>query len=69
MLPGVSRWALNMNISGYMLQFVCRARCFSGAVISEIHAQNTLDLRAEIHNLLAKGATELVPLEECGTGF
>lgn len=38
-------------------------------MISEIHAQNTLDLRAEIHNLLAKGATELVPLEECGTGF
>lgn len=28
-----------------------------------------LATRAEIHNLLAKGATEVVPLEECGTGF
>lgn len=58
MFPGVSRWALNTIISGYMLQFVPRAPCFNGALASEIHAQNALVLRAEIHNLFAKGGRE-----------
>ncbi len=69
MLPGISRWVLNTIISGYTLQFACRPPRFNSVVTSEVQAANTPVLRAEIHNLFAKGAMEIVPPEERETGF
>lgn len=59
-------YVLNTIKNGYTLQFAHIPHHFNGIVISEVQA---LFLRAEIHNLLTKGAVEVASLCDSYPGF
>lgn len=63
---GARGYVLNTIKNGYTLQFAHIPPHFNGMVMSEVQA---LFLRAEIHNLLTKGAVEVVSLCNGCPGF
>ncbi len=68
-IPGISRWLLNMIERGYTLQFRRRPSRFNGVVQSLTSPRNAQALRQEIGCLLEKGAVERVPPHELESGF
>ncbi len=68
-IPGISRWLLNVIERGYTLQFRRRPPRFNGVVQSLTSPRNAQALRQEIGCLLEKGAVERVPPHELESGF
>ncbi len=68
-IPGISRWLLNVIERGYTLQFRRRPPRFNGVVQSLTSPWNAQALRQEIGCLLEKGAVERVPPHELESGF
>ncbi len=68
-IPGISRWLLNVIERGYTLQFRRRPPRFNGVVQSLTSPRNAQALRQEIGCLLKKGAVERVPPHELESGF
>ncbi len=68
-IPGISRWLLNVIEQGYTLQFRRRPPRFNGVVQSLTSPRNAQALRQEIGCLLEKGAVERVPPHELESGF
>ncbi len=68
-IPGISRWLLNVIERGYTLQFRHRPPRFNGVVQSLTSPRNAQALRQEIGCLLEKGAVERVPPHELESGF
>ncbi len=68
-IPGISRWLLNVIERGYTLQFRRRPPRFNGVVQSLTSPRNAQALRQEIGCLLEKGAVERVPPQELESGF
>ncbi|XDV20475.1 hypothetical protein PO909_025797 [Leuciscus waleckii] len=58
---GVSSWVINITKRGYSLQFARRPPKFQTVVESSVRSSMGHVLRAEVQNLLAKGAIELIP--------
>ncbi len=57
-IPGVSYWVLGIIKWGYSLQFAQRLPWFSGVVSTSVQSKSAHVLRAEVKNLLAKGAVK-----------
>ncbi len=68
-IPGISRWLLNVIERGYTLQFRRRPPRFNGVVQSLTSPRNAQALRQEIGCLLEKGAVERVPPHELESWF
>ncbi len=54
---------------GYTLQFARRPPRFRGVLATTVRSENTQVLRAEVMNLLEKGAIEIVPTAQSESGF
>ncbi len=68
-IPVVSDWVLGIIKRGYAIQFTRRPPQFSGVVSTSVQSKNAYVLRAEVKNLLAKGAVEMVPPAQSVSGF
>ena len=68
-IPGVSDWVMGVIKHGYSLQFARRPPRFHGVVTTSVHNENAHVLRAEVKNLLVKGAIEIVPPAHRDSGF
>ncbi len=55
-LPGVSTWVMTTVKRGDTLQFARRPSRFHGVLATTVHSENAQVLRAEVMNLLEKGA-------------
>ncbi len=55
-IPGVSEWVMATIRRGYTLQFARRPPRFRGVLATTVRSEDTQVLRAEVMNLLEKGA-------------
>ncbi len=60
-IPGVSKGVMTTVRRGYTLQFTRRPPRFRGVLATTVRSENAQVLRAEVMNLLEKGAIEIVP--------
>ncbi len=68
-IPGVSEWIMATIRRGYSLQFARRPPRFRGVVATTVRSEDAQVLRAEVMNLLVKGAIEVVPPAQSESGF
>ncbi len=68
-IPGVSAWVMTMVRRGYTLQFSRRLTRFRGVLTTTVRCEDAQVLRAEVMNLLEKGAIEIVPPAQSKSGF
>ncbi len=68
-IPGISRWLLNVIERGYTLQFRRRPPRFNGVVQSLTSPRNAQALRQEIGCLLKKRSSRASPTERAGERF
>ncbi|XP_032365670.1 uncharacterized protein LOC116682766 [Etheostoma spectabile] len=68
-LVNMSPWVLRTVVEGYRLQFRVRPPGFSGVVRTVVRPDQGLVLGLEVRSLLEKGAVELVPPQDSGSGF
>ncbi len=68
-IPGVSEWIMATIRRGYSLQFARRPPRFSGVVTTTVRSEDAQVLRAEVMNLLVKGAIEVVTPAQSESGF
>ncbi len=54
---------------GYTLQFTRRPPRFRSVLATTVHSEDAQVLRAEVMNLLEKGAIEIVPPAQSESGF
>ncbi len=68
-IPGVSVWEMTMVRRGYTLQFAWRPPRFCGVLATTVCSEDAQVLRAEVMNLLEKGAIEIVHPAQTESGF
>ncbi len=68
-IPGVSPWVMTTVRRGYTLQFARRPPRFRGVFATIMRSEDSQYLRAEVMNLLEKGAIEIVPPAQSESGF
>ncbi len=65
----VSAWVMTTVRRGYILQFARRPLLFHGVLATTVRSKNAQVLRAEVMNLLEKGAIEIIPPAQSESGF
>ncbi len=65
----MSTWVMTTVRRGYTLQFARRPLRFHGVLATTVRSENAQVLRAEVMNLLEKGAIEIVPPAQSESGF
>ncbi len=68
-IPGVSEWVMATIRRGYTLQFARRSQSFRGVLATTVRSEDTQVLRAEVMNLLEKGAMEIGPPAQSESEF
>ncbi len=68
-IPGVSMWVITTVRRGYTLQFTRRPPRFRGVLTTTVRSENAQVVRAEVRNLLEKGAIEIIPPAQSESGF
>ncbi len=68
-IPGVSTWLMTTVRRSYTLQFARRPQRFRGVLATTVRCENAQVLRAQVMNLLEKGAIEIVPTAQSESGF